>query len=58
MNYEKSKIGRKSDKSMTDKRKTLKISFVKSSCLFVKLMTIERHLKVATINVNQNTFAR
>lgn len=41
MNYEKRKNRCKSDKSMTDKRNLLKISFVKSHCLFVKLMHIE-----------------
>lgn len=58
MNYEKHKIRRKSDKSMTDKHNMLKISFVKLYCQFVKLMSIERCVKVAAINTNPNTFAR
>ena len=41
MNYEKRENRCKSDKSMTDKRKLLKINFVKLHCHFVKFFAIE-----------------
>lgn len=43
---------------MTDKHNILKISFVKLYCQFVKLMSIERSIKVASIIINLNIFAR
>ena len=41
MNYKKPEKRLKSDKNMTDKSNSLKISFVKLHCHFVKFFAIE-----------------